>query len=379
MPTLLPGRSRRTEGGSPLTTLGPALKATLDSLEANVFVADLSFTLVYANRCAVRTAKTFEDELRRCFGVGLADLLFGSIHRFHKDPAKVERILRDPRSFPFHGLFRFGRVALQADISAITDDAGAVMGWSVAWRDVSEQESVEESARRVAQQLAEASAHLTELGSTLTGQATATAEQATVAAAATEQMSSSIREISASASTALTVAGQAVAAAEAAATRIAQLSTSSQEIGDVVALISGIAAQTNLLALNATIEAARAGEAGKGFAVVASEVKDLAQATAAATQRITERISALQEDSAQATTSIADITALITRISDGQSSVAGAVEEQTVTTNEISTNIGAVASTAGGTTTAVRSVTGAAADVAAKAEELRGLVARRTR
>jgi hypothetical protein len=262
MPTLLPGRSRRTEGGSPLTTLGPALKATLDSLEANVFVADLSFTLVYANRCAVRTAKTFEDELRRCFGVGLADLLFGSIHRFHKDPAKVERILRDPRSFPFHGLFRFGRVALQADISAITDDAGAVMGWSVAWRDVSEQESVEESARRVAQQLAEASAHLTELGSTLTGQATATAEQATVAAAATEQMSSSIREISASASTALTVAGQAVAAAEAAATRIAQLSTSSQEIGDVVALISGIAAQTNLLALNATIEAARAGEAG---------------------------------------------------------------------------------------------------------------------
>jgi methyl-accepting chemotaxis protein len=379
MPTLLPGRSRRTEGGSPLTTLGPALKATLDSLEANVFVADLSFTLVYANRCAVRTAKTFEDELRRCFGVGLADLLFGSIHRFHKDPAKVERILRDPRSFPFHGLFRFGRVALQADISAITDDAGAVMGWSVAWRDVSEQESVEESARQVAQQLAEASAHLTELGSTLTGQATATAEQATVAAAATEQMSSSIREISASASTALTVAGQAVAAAEAAATRIAQLSTSSQEIGDVVALISGIAAQTNLLALNATIEAARAGEAGKGFAVVASEVKDLAQATAAATQRITERISALQEDSAQATTSIADITALITRISDGQSSVAGAVEEQTVTTNEISTNIGAVASTAGGTTTAVRSVTGAAADVAAKAEELRGLVARRTR
>jgi methyl-accepting chemotaxis protein len=168
-----------------------------------------------------------------------------------------------------------------------------------------------------------------------------------------------------------------VQAAETATTRLAQLASSSQEIGSVVALISGIAAQTNLLALNATIEAARAGEAGKGFAVVASEVKDLAQETAAATQRITERITALQEDSQQATLSIEGVTELIGRISAGQSSVAGAVEEQTATTNEISSNVGGVADTASTTTGVVGKVTAAAAEVAEKAEELRALVSRK--
>jgi methyl-accepting chemotaxis protein len=192
-------------------------------------------------------------------------------------------------------------------------------------------------------------------------------------------MTASIRDISTNASSAVSVAAQAVAAAETATERLARLSASSQEIGSVVQLISGIAAQTNLLALNATIEAARAGEAGKGFAVVAGEVKDLARETAAATQRITERIAALQEDSEQATSSIEGVTELINRISEGQSSVAGAVEEQTVTTNEISANVGGVAGTATATTGVVSAVTAAAVEVAEKAEELRRLVSRQDR
>jgi methyl-accepting chemotaxis protein len=376
MPSLRPGARSSRAASSPLTATLPALKATLDSLEANVFVCDLDYTLVYVNRCAVRSAQTFEPELRSVFGVGLGELLFGSIHRFHKDPARIERILRDPRSFPYKGDFRFGGVVLQGDINAITDDAGTLIGYCVAWKDITQQESAEQTAQLVAGQLADASAQLSSLGETLSAQSTATSEQAGVAAAATEQMTASIREISGNVSSAVTVAAQAVEAAEAATERISQLSASSQEIGSVVQMISGIAAQTNLLALNATIEAARAGEAGKGFAVVASEVKDLAQETAAATQRITERITALQEDSSQATASIEGVTELITRISDGQASVAGAVEEQTATTNEISTSVGGVATTARATSEAVASVAGAAADVAGKAEELRRLVAR---
>ncbi len=73
---------------------------------------------------------------------------------------------------------------------------------------------------------------------------------------------------------------------------IARLGEHSAKIDEIVRFISSISEQTNLLALNATIEAARAGDAGKGFAVVASEVKQLAQESAAST----ERISALVED-----------------------------------------------------------------------------------
>jgi PAS domain-containing protein len=377
VPTLIPGsRSRRATGSSPLTSTLPGLKAVLDSLEAKVFVADLDLNLVYANRAAVRTALTFADEFQRVFGMGLGDLLGGSIHRFHKDPARIERILRNPASFPFLSTHRFGTVVLQGQINAVTGDDGAVIGYCIAWEDVSAQERMEDAARQVAEQLADASAQLSELGGTLDENARETSTKAEVAATATEQMTASIKEVAASTSSAVEVAAQAVAAADTASERLARLSLSSQEIGSVVQLISGIAAQTNLLALNATIEAARAGEAGKGFAVVASEVKDLAQETAAATQRITERIAALREDSDQATGSITAVTELINRISDGQTSVAGAVEEQTVTTDEISTNVAGVARTAGTTTDVVASVAAAAADVAAKAEELRRLVFR---
>jgi methyl-accepting chemotaxis protein len=371
------GRSRRAAGTSPLTSTLSGYKAMLDSLEAKVFVCDYDLVLVYANKAAVREASLFADELERVFGIPLGEVAGGSIHRFHKNPAAIERILRNPDNFPYKSTHRFGNVVLEGQINAVTDEAGTILGYCIAWENTTEQQGIEETARQVAEQLAAASTELSSLGATLDEAATATAQKAGVAATATEQMSASIREISASASSAVSVAAEAVQAAETATTRLAQLASSSQEIGSVVALISGIAAQTNLLALNATIEAARAGEAGKGFAVVASEVKDLAQETAAATQRITERITALQEDSQQATLSIEGVTELIGRISAGQSSVAGAVEEQTATTNEISSNVGGVADTASTTTGVVGKVTAAAAEVAEKAEELRGLVSRK--
>ena len=78
----------------------------------------------------------------------------------------------------------------------------------------------------------------------------------------------------------------------------------SDEIGTIVETISGIAEQTNLLSLNAAIEAARAGEAGKGFAVVAEEVRKLAEQAGIAAQDITERITAIQQDTTRAVDSI---------------------------------------------------------------------------
>jgi PAS domain-containing protein/uncharacterized protein YoxC len=109
------------------------------------------------------------------------------------------------------------------------------------------------------------------------------------AAAAAEELSASIKEISRQLVQTNDVVRSATAAATATNDDIAALARVAQRIGDVVKLIQEIAEQTNLLALNATIEAARAGEAGRGFAVVASEVKSLAVQTAKATGEITRR------------------------------------------------------------------------------------------
>jgi len=102
-----------------------------------------------------------------------------------------------------------------------------------------------------------------------------------------------------------------------------------------------------LLALDATIEAARAGEAGKGFAVVASEVKDLAQETARATEDISRRVESIQADTAGAVTAIEQITRVIARISDFQTTIASAVEEQTATTAEMNRSVGEAGTGAG--------------------------------
>ena len=98
-----------------------------------------------------------------------------------------------------------------------------------------------------------------------------------------------------------------------------------------------------MLALNATIEAARAGEAGKGFAVVANEVKELAKQTATATEDISKKVEAIQADTKGAVNAIAQITTIINQISDFQTTIASAVEEQTATTNEIARNVNQVA------------------------------------
>lgn len=87
---------------------------------------------------------------------------------------------------------------------------------------------------------------------------------------------------------------------------IAKLGEQSQEIGQIINTISGIAGQTNLLALNAAIEAARAGEQGRGFAVVAEEVRKLAAQSEEAAKQITLLVRAVQEDTQKAVTAMDD-------------------------------------------------------------------------
>jgi methyl-accepting chemotaxis protein len=126
---------------------------------------------------------------------------------------------------------------------------------------------------------------------------TASNNVGTVAAAA-EELSGSIRDIS------------------------RQMARSADRIGEVVRLMNDIAGQTNLLALNATIEAARAGEAGKGFAVVGTEVKSLAAQTAKATDEIQTQIAGIQAETNHVVATIGGISGTIEQISEIATSVA---------------------------------------------------------
>jgi methyl-accepting chemotaxis protein len=159
------------------------------------------------------------------------------------------------------------------------------------------------------------------------------------AAIATEELRSSILEISASIGSSKTSADQALGLTQSADAETTALTKTAEQMSSVVGLIEDIASQINLLALNATIESARAGEAGRGFAVVASEVKQLASQVTAATKTISAEIHGVQSVSASVVSSLKAIQRSVTEITSSVSSVAVAVEEQSAATSEISSTM----------------------------------------
>ncbi len=158
-------------------------------------------------------------------------------------------------------------------------------------------------------------------------------------ATSAEEMTATISEIARNSEKARTITSEAVARASGASVKVDELGHAAQEIGKVTETITEISEQTNLLALNATIEAARAGEAGKGFAVVANEIKELARQTAEATQEIKKQIDDIQNSTSGTVSEIEGILKVIDNVNEIVSTIATAVEEQSLTTKEIAGNV----------------------------------------
>ena len=158
-------------------------------------------------------------------------------------------------------------------------------------------------------------------------------------AAGSEEMSASIREISETMTKSKENAVEATARVEAADQQAQKLSAASQAMSGIVELIGNITGQINLLALNATIELARAGEAGRGFAVVASEVKNLANQAKHATDTISKEIEQLNGVASDVVGSLTAIKAAIASVNEFIASTAAAVEEQSIVTSDMSSNM----------------------------------------
>lgn len=163
-------------------------------------------------------------------------------------------------------------------------------------------------------------------------------------AAAVEEMSASIGEISKNMQLSKDAALGILNDSNQSRNAAEQLGASMKAMENVVQLINNIASQVNLLALNATIEAARAGDAGKGFAVVAAEVKNLATQTTKATEDIARQIQDVQGTSTKVSDSIRTILDSANNVTQYITGVAGAVEEQSAVTREISGNTQRMAS-----------------------------------
>jgi methyl-accepting chemotaxis protein len=372
--SILPATRRPGASSDLATTLtDPAnpLRAALDSMFVNCFVADLDLNLIYLNRQAEKTVQGLAPVIHSAFGVELRDLLNGSIHRFHKDPSRIERILEDPSMLPRQAVFSFGGITLRAQINAIKDDSGKKYGYVVIWDNVSERNA------RAATTFAESEAvtqGLSEVSRTLTATAGDTSQRAMTAASATEEMTRAVQEIARASSEATSQVRRTVEATADNLVKLRELQQMSSEIGDFLRLITGVAEQTKLLALNATIEAARAGEAGKGFAVVADEVKQLAGTTAASIGDIERRIGAIQTAASASVLAVTTIDGLVDNIRDSQETIAAAIEEQSAVTSSIAETISVIAERAKETASQAGQVGSAVKSVTRQTETLREII-----
>ncbi len=227
--------------------------------------------------------------------------------------------------------------SMMNDITSCSKDLGRAAGQLSQTAD-----TLTQGAEQTTQQSSTVAAAAEEMSvsmSTMAESSTQMSQNVSVVATSIEQMTAAIGEVARSAEQAAGVADEAAQLVKNTNQEIGQLGQTADGIGQVIEVIQDIAEQTKLLALNATIEAARAGDAGKGFAVVATEVKELARQTAEATNDIRQRVEGIQSSSGHAISAINRIADVVIRVNEASRTIASAVEEQSVTTKEISRNL----------------------------------------
>jgi methyl-accepting chemotaxis protein len=357
MPGWWPAR-RGTGTRHPLLSSVDQVLAVLDAAPAVLLVTDGTGEIIYRNQAAQEMQRqTLATQGQQAL-VALRDSLKQDARTAQPFPLVKTRSVDAGNGELVHGTSTMNRFP---------------GGFVVTWANTTEQVRTAEIVRELTEELSSASTQLTAAGEALVSTAGQAAGQADVVSRGSAEMTESIREIAQRVSNAASNTDTAVGSARDAARSMEQLQESSRQISTISQLITSIADQTKLLALNATIESARVGELGKGFAVVAGEVKELAARTAEATSRITEMVQGIQTESTQVADGITAIVGMIDTVAEQQTMIAGAVEEQTATSAEMSSGMGSVAQSVQESAAAADTVLRAAGSLREQASRLREL------
>ncbi len=408
------------------------VKGALDGASTNVMIANDQFEIVYMNHTLVEMMRKNEAAIRKELPQFRVEGLIGmSIDRFHKNPGHQRSVLSNLTGRHAVSLTLGGRMfALGA--AAARDERGHVVGYSVEWRDVTEEtiaqrevervltaavegdltqripteglsgfvrsigegmnrliDSIADSLRQVkiaVEQIGQAS---TELGATSQMMSSSSVELNRAAEESSTAMARSADMVKSSADNAA-MANQLVSqtshAAQGGQKRMEEMTGamgdingSAQQIAKIIKVIDEIAFQTNLLALNAAVEAARAGRHGKGFAVVAQEVRNLAERSAKAAKETAQLI----EDSvgkvaqgvriADATRgALSEIVGNVAKVVDLVGEIATGSNEQSRTIRAVTDSIRQVAESAQAGSQQSNEVAAAAEELGRQMEILKG-------
>ncbi len=322
------------ESSQKLIEEGLRYQQMIDGVPINILLADLNGNIISANPASINTLK----KLERLIPIKAEQIIGSSYNIFHKNPEHQKKLLANPNNLPHATEITVGEEKLDLLVTPIFDKDKNYTGPMLTWSIVTEQRKVKDMA--IISKSKMESEVLSLVDDTKNDSEELQKTVCTVVTA-TEEMISSIQEISKNTTQAADMSGKMVDAISLTESVIGTLEQNSKEIEDIVKTVTTIANQTNLLALNATIEAARA---GKGFAVVANEVKDLAAQTSDATEKIKTKIESIQMQTKAAMDSIKLSSESVKSINHMVVSIASAVEEQTAVTNEIGKNMSTASS-----------------------------------